>query len=97
MATHSSILGWEIPWTEEPGRLQSIGSQRAGHNLACTHADISYKWNDTVFVFFVTDAIINRIAFLIPFQIVHCSCIEMQLIFVLIFISKNFAEFVHRS
>ena len=61
------------------------------------HADISYKWNDTVFVFFVTDAIVNRIAFLIPFQIVHCSCIEMQLIFVLIFISKNFAEFVHRS
>ena len=28
MATHSSILAWKIPWTEEPGRLQSIGSQR---------------------------------------------------------------------
>ena len=28
MATHSSILGWEIPWTEEPGGLQSVGSQR---------------------------------------------------------------------
>ena len=32
MATHSSILAWEIPSTEEPGRLQSIGSQRAGHD-----------------------------------------------------------------
>ena len=32
MATHSSILAWEIPWTEEPGGLQSIGSQRVGHN-----------------------------------------------------------------
>ena len=32
MATHSSILAWRIPWTEEPGRLQSIGLQRAGHN-----------------------------------------------------------------
>ena len=32
MATHSSILAWEIPWTEEPGRLQSMGSQRIGHN-----------------------------------------------------------------
>ena len=32
MATHSSILAWEIPWTEEPGRLQSMESQRAGHN-----------------------------------------------------------------
>ena len=35
MAIHSSILAWRISWTEEPGRLQSIGSQRAGHN-----------WND---------------------------------------------------
>ena len=32
MATHSSILAWRIPWTEEPGRLQSIGSQRVGHD-----------------------------------------------------------------
>ena len=34
MATHSSILAWKIPWTEEPGRLQSMGSQRVGHNWA---------------------------------------------------------------
>ena len=32
MATHSSILAWEIPWTEEPGRLQSMGLQRVGHD-----------------------------------------------------------------
>ena len=32
MATHSSILAWKIPWTEEPERLQSMGSQRVGHN-----------------------------------------------------------------
>ena len=32
MTTHSSILAWRIPWTEEPGRLQSIGSQRVGHD-----------------------------------------------------------------
>ena len=31
-ATHSSILAWRIPWTGEPGRLQSMGSQRVGHN-----------------------------------------------------------------
>ena len=40
MATHPSILAWEIPWTEEPSRLYSIGSQRVGHdrsNLAHTH------------------------------------------------------------
>ena len=32
MATHSSILAWRIPWMEEPGRLQSTGSQRVGHD-----------------------------------------------------------------
>ena len=32
MVIHSSIIAWKIPWTEEPGRLQSMGSQRVGHN-----------------------------------------------------------------
>ena len=32
MVTHSSILAWRIPWTEEPGRLRSMGSQRVRHN-----------------------------------------------------------------
>ena len=32
MATHSSTFAWKIPWTEEPGRLQSMGSQRVGHD-----------------------------------------------------------------
>ena len=31
MVTHSGILAWEVPWTEEPGRLQSMESQRVGH------------------------------------------------------------------
>ena len=45
MAAHSSILAWRIPWTEELGRLQSIGSQRAGHdwsNLARAHTETPY-------------------------------------------------------
>ena len=37
MAIHSSILAWKIPWTEEPGRLPSMGLQRVGHNGAHTH------------------------------------------------------------
>ena len=32
MASHSSILAWETPWTKEPGRLQPVGSQKAGHD-----------------------------------------------------------------
>ena len=34
MATHYSILDWRIPWTEEPGGVQSVGSQRVGHSRA---------------------------------------------------------------
>ena len=37
MATHSSVLAWKIPWTEEPGGLQFTGSQRVRHDLACRH------------------------------------------------------------
>ena len=36
MATHSSTFAWRIPWTEEPGRLQSTGSQRVGHDFTFT-------------------------------------------------------------
>ena len=38
MATHSNILAWRIPWTEELGRLQSMGSQRVGHDWTTEHA-----------------------------------------------------------
>ena len=49
MATHSSIHAWEIPWTEEPGGLQSLGSQRVGHkwatNTFTSHMDITIHKN----------------------------------------------------
>ena len=40
MATHSSILAWEIPWTKEPGGLQSMESQRVRHDVVTEHAYI---------------------------------------------------------
>ena len=40
MTTHYSILAWEIPWIEEPGRLHSIGSQRVGHDWVRKHPSI---------------------------------------------------------
>ena len=43
MATHSSILVWEISRTEEPGRLQSMRSQRAGHDRATEYADTHWQ------------------------------------------------------
>ena len=42
MANHSSILAWKIPWTEEPGGLQSIGSQRERHNWVTEHATFCF-------------------------------------------------------
>ena len=38
ITTHSSILAWRIPWTEELGGIQSMGSQRVGHNRMTTHS-----------------------------------------------------------
>ena len=43
MATHFSILAWKIPWMEEPGGLQSIGSQRIEHGQAYTHKPVFYQ------------------------------------------------------
>ena len=40
MATNSSILAWRIPWTEEPGRLQYMGSQRVGHDSAAEQGHV---------------------------------------------------------
>ena len=48
MATHSNVLTWRIPWTEEPGGLRSIGSQRVGHDesdLACVHSFTRYLYD----------------------------------------------------
>ena len=44
LATHSSILAWEIPWTEESGRLQSMGSQRVRHDWATKQLCINPAW-----------------------------------------------------
>jgi len=51
MATHSSTLAWEIPWTEESGGLQSMGSQRAGHDWADWSSDVKVmtlkQWHES--------------------------------------------------
>ena len=52
MATHSSTLAWKIPWTEKPGRLQSMGSLRVGHDRANSLSLFTFmnwrrKWQPT--------------------------------------------------
>ena len=49
MATHSRILAWRIPWTEEPGGLQSIGSQRGRHDWVSTHTHVRNIKDDLTF------------------------------------------------
>ena len=48
MATHSNILAWEIPWTEEPGGLQIMGSQKVGHDL--TIKQLNNENNNSILV-----------------------------------------------
>ena len=64
MATHSSILAWKIPWTEEPGGLQSMGLQRVGHNWATSFFNVLYftikrfknGWHHSSYVLDTSDA-----------------------------------------
>ena len=48
MAIYSSILAWRIPWTEKPGELQSMGSQRVGHDQATEHAGTYSKYKSSI-------------------------------------------------
>ena len=51
MATHSSVLAWVIPWTEEPGGLQSMGSQRVRYDWVTDTFTFSYTWYHLPFSF----------------------------------------------
>ena len=53
MATHSSILAWEIPWMEEPGELQSIGSQKVEHDFTFFLSFSVTKWHGRREVYFL--------------------------------------------
>ena len=66
MATHSSVLAWRIPWTEKPGRLQSVGSHRGGHDwsdLAAAAADVLYLKKGDFKMFHVKTKNITEIIF----------------------------------
>ena len=85
MSTYSSILAWEIPWTEEPSGLQSMGSQRVGHDLSIKQQ----CWNelrpvglDMEWMYFACKKIwilgaqgieYHRLSFMSPMQFMHWS------------------------
>ena len=66
MATHSSVLSWRTPWTEEPGRLQSTGSQRVGQDSATSLS--MGKYFETMYVFLF---LIKLSMYLFPYTFIH--------------------------
>ena len=56
MVTHSNILAWRIPWTEKPGRLQSTGSQRVGHDWATSLSAAGTRWGKSPGLLKVTES-----------------------------------------
>ena len=85
MATHSSILAWRIPWTEEPGRLQSTGLQRVRYdwsNSACTHIHRSH---------------LNYMGSKSTFPLFHTFLFFLTLVFVSYFFLLNFLPAHHYS
>ena len=93
METHFSILAWRIPWTEEPGRLQSTASQRVGHDWsdwACTHPQdssqkenqevISRRWRNDVWEAEQEVSIEGSMSYsyLLPAQIIKDSVIKLK-------------------
>ena len=68
MAAHSSILGWRVPWTEEPGGLQSMGSQGDGHNFTTKqqYSILNWELSQLSFHFICTIA-------------VQCVCFQLLL------------------
>ena len=57
-ATHSSILAWRIPWTEEPGELQSMGFQRVEHELQKVASNYPFPSQITMYIKIVNDSIL---------------------------------------
>ena len=57
MTTHSSILAWRIWWTEEPGRLHSMGSQRVRHNWVTNTLFLRLWWKSYIYLFLMVDII----------------------------------------
>ena len=93
MATHSSILAWELPWTEEPGGLQTIRSQRVGHDWVCMH---TYTISQLVFYIFLVDSPAwiskDKALFSLGSQSPHPVLLKILLIYLLLKKKKKIAS-----
>ena len=89
MAIHSSILAWRIPWTEEPGRLQSVGLQKVGHNSAIKAFTVTVVFNlensavatglERVSFHYNSKERQCQIMFKLPHNCTHLTCLQIML------------------
>ena len=97
MATHSSTLAWKIPWMKEPGRLQSMGSQRVGHNWVTSLSLFFLSVYLNLWSIVISSPFINGLSRL--FLLLHQQSISVSghvLINVTLYFSQNFL-FIHIS
>jgi len=85
MAIHSSSTVWKIPWTEEPGRLQSMGSQRVGHNWATSLHFTLLQWHGiykkrSLSAFHLSYILTNSIKAHFPVNSVKCHLVNVSLV-----------------
>ena len=102
MATQSSIVAWEIRWTEEPGRLQFMGSQRVGHDLA-TKQQQQTSFRKVLYIYpekfclslviFIIKYLFNVILSSISLILFVNCCWNVKCMINVDFISSNFAKF----
>ena len=76
MATHSSVLAWRVPWAEEPGGLQSMGSQRAGHEWVANTLLFHF-----LFALFILNCFQVYLCFLLQCSGCHSTCFLLQLLY----------------
>ena len=76
MATHSSVLAWRIPWTEEPGRLQSTGLQIVGQDWVHTH---THTHTHTHYIYVCVDTLRFRVYLLLPLPRIVFPIVAAQL------------------
>ena len=78
MAPHSSILAWKIPWTEEPGRLQSMGSQRVGRDWVTNTFTFPFGNHEFVYCLWIYFCLVNMFIYIIIFRL-HIQVISYDI------------------
>ena len=84
MAIHSSTIAWKIPWTEESGRLQSMGSQRVGHDWATSRSQYLFFC-----VWLISLSMFSRFIHFIVYIQIHCMYIQHFVLSVLLISSRR--------